>query len=94
MGKAAITTWAKRSIDRVMTSEPRPYRAKLDDLFLLSKKQLTYRNRSASRSYDMPTKRQLEYYLSKNYSTIFISKATNKPIKTRNTATPHYYREE
>ena len=53
MGKAAITTWAKRSIDRVMTSEPRPYRAILDDLFLLSKKQLTYRNRSASRSYDI-----------------------------------------
>ena len=94
MGKAAITKWAKKSIDKVITSEPRPYQAILDDLILLSKTQLTYRKRSASRSYDMPTKLQLQYYLAKNYSTIFISKATNKPVNSKKAATPHYYRED
>lgn len=94
MGKSAISKWAKKSIDKVITSEPKTYQAILDDLFLLSKIEHDSSKRRASRTYDMPTKQQLQNYLAKNYFRIFISKATNKPISGGSNGIPHYFREE
>ena len=100
MGKAGISEWAKKSIDKIITSKPRPYQAILDDLFLLSKiehdkRQNTSVKSRPSRTYDMPTKVQLQNHLSKNYSRLFISKSTNKPLKSSGgNVTIHYFREE
>lgn len=96
---APISEWAKKGIDKVITSEPRPYRAILDDLFIL--KTIEYHARPykravspPSRCRDMPTKLQLQYYLAKNYSTVNISNLTNKPVKSYDNSTPHYFKEE
>jgi hypothetical protein len=94
MGKSAISKWAKKSIDKVITSEPKTYQAILDDLFLLSKIEHDSSKRRASRTYDMPTKQQLQNYLAKNYSRILISRLTNKPVKlSGGNAIPYYFRE-
>ena len=95
MGKKGISEWAKKSIDKVITSKPRPYEAILDDLFLLSKIEHASFKRRPSRIYDMPTKVQLQNHLAKNYSRLFISNATNKPLKlSGGNVTIHYFREE
>jgi hypothetical protein len=95
MGKSSISKWAEKSIDKVITSKPRPYQAILDDLFLLSKIEHASHKRRPSRSYDIPTKVQLQNYLAKNYSRIFVSRLTNKPVKcSGGNSIPHYFREE
>tara|TARA_B100001287_G_C22611520_1_gene495388 strand:- start:818 stop:1165 length:348 start_codon:yes stop_codon:yes gene_type:complete len=97
---APISEWAKKGIDIVITSKPRTYRAILDDLFVL--KTVEHRinkingraNRRPTRSYDMPTSSQIIWYLGRNYSKVYLSDRTNKPVKTNNNATLHYFKEE
>ena len=105
MGKAnpncaSISEWAKKGIDKVITSKPRTYRAILDDLFVLKAVEHQI-NKSSGKTYfpplrssDMPTSGQIIRYLAKNYSRVLISNKTNKPVKTHNNSTPHYFKEE
>ena len=72
-----------------MTTEPRPARTILDELFDLAKERPT-----ATTLRLIPTKKELKYYLSKNYSTVSISNLTNKPVKNTTDSTVHYFREE
>ena len=90
VGKIAsvlISKWAKKSIDKLMTSEPRTYRDILDDLFALKTiEHHIIKNNGKnylppSRTFDMPTIQQMRWYLSRTYPKIYISRITNKPVK-------------
>ncbi len=96
---APISEWAKKGIDKVISSKPRTYRAILDDLFVL--KTIEYQiNKNNGKKYkatrrdDMPTIQQMKWYLSRNYSKVYISNKTNKPVKTKNDSILHYFKEE
>ena len=90
MAKSVMSNWSKEKLHRIVTLEPRPAQAILDDLLDLAKERPT-----ATTLALIPTKRELQYYLSKNYSKVYISNLTNKPTKqNRPTSTVHYFKEE
>jgi len=89
MGKSTMSKWSKETLHRIMTLEPRPTQAILDDLFDIAQERP-----KATTLCLIPTKGELQYYLSRNYSTVNISKLTNKPVLNRHNSIPHYFREE
>jgi len=89
MGIRGISQWAVKNIDEVITSEPRPFQSILDDLFKQAEK-----SNSASNKSSMPTRSELQSHLARKYSKVFISDATNKPVKKNYRATVHYFRGE
>ena len=89
MGIRGISQWAEKNVDEIITSEPRPFQSILDDLFKQAGK-----SNSASNKSTMPTRNELQYYLARNYSKVFLIDATNKPVKTNYKATVHYFRGE
>ena len=94
----------KDLVESVMTTTPKSINMILDDIY----KEIEKRNKHGTRlrptghkkkkeyssGKGIPTRKQLEKYLSINYSKILLSNATKKPVKTRHKATAHYYKEE
>mgnify|MGYP005986972159 CR=1 FL=1 len=88
-----ITPRGRKLVESVMTTTPKSINTILADIFKEIDK-VNKNNEEYRSGFDVPTRKQLEKYLSINYSKILLSNATKKPVKTRHKATAHYYKEE
>ena len=79
--KTKMTDRGKKLVDSVITTTPKSINTILDDMYSeLEKKKGKRRHEiSLTGSNTIPTRRELASYLSSNYSTIYISKKTERP---------------
>ena len=88
-----ISVEAKKLIDKVMTTTPKPINTILDDMYNqmeIEKKRGNEINISGKKT--IPTRWELRAYLDTNYSKVKISRKTNKPVISQGIV--HYYKEE
>jgi len=99
-----VSQKGKRLVESVMTTTPKNINTILDDIFKEIEKENKLMTRPHLKGYkkkkeyltgkSIPTRKELERHLSINYSRVYLSNATNKPVTNRSEATAHYYKEE
>tara|TARA_X000001382_G_scaffold67844_1_gene47116 strand:- start:706 stop:1014 length:309 start_codon:yes stop_codon:yes gene_type:complete len=99
MGGKKISSYAKEWIDKAITHEPKPVSKIIDDIYSL----MDIHNRTMRKSdkgyrtgrHIIPTKTELQAYLSKNYESVTIKNNYNPVLALHyHSKVRHYFRKE
>jgi len=91
--KSVLTKFGIELVESAITTTPKNINVILEDMYA----EIDRRNANSSEhrtGSQIPTRKELENYLSRNYSKVYLSNATKKTVKTHRNATAHYYKEE